>query len=190
MTVVNKIILVNIIVFLVCNLFIYYGLHLENLLALYPIDSEFFSPFQLITHLFVHVEWNHLFFNMLFFYVVANEVESIFKNKFLSFYLLSGLFSSGLYFLGTGGPIIGASGAVFATITVSILSTMKLKNFQYKFIENFSLNFRNLFFSFGIIYELYLSLFGETDDVAHWAHIFGVIFGVIYFFNIKKTISN
>ena len=108
---VKKIILINLTVFGVCHIFTLWGLHLENLFALYPVNTGYFSFYQLVTHLFIHANPEHLFFNMLFFLIAGSEVEEFLGKKFLSFYLLSGIFSSGLYCLGTNAGIIGASGA-------------------------------------------------------------------------------
>ena len=174
---VKKIILINLAVFGVCHIFTLWGLHLENLFALYPVNTGYFSFYQLVTHLFIHANPEHLFFNMLFFLIAGPEVEEYFGKKFLSFYLLSGIFSSGLYCLGTNAGIIGASGAVFATITASIFISMKNKSYK----NYFSLKFRNLFFIFFILFEFYYAL-TSNDNIGHWAHIFGVIFGIVYYF--------
>lgn len=179
--IVKKIILINIIVYLICEIFSIYGYHLDNLFALYPITSDYFSPFQLITHLFIHGNIEHLFFNMLFFFLTGPEVEELFGKKFLSFYLLSGVFSSGLYCLGANSGLIGASGAVFSVIAVSLITTFKNENFK-KFI---SLKLKFIFYVFLIITELYYSLNPQTDLIGHWAHIFGVVFGIIYYLKFK-----
>jgi membrane associated rhomboid family serine protease len=118
---------------------------------------------------------------MLFFLIAGSEVEEYFGNKFLSFYLLSGIFSSGLYCLGTNSGIIGASGAVFATIAASIFISMKNKNYK----KYFSLKFRNLFFIFSILFEFYYAL-TSNDNIGHWAHVFGSIFGILYYISLNK----
>ena len=110
-------------------------------------------------------------------YIMGPEVEEFLGKKFLSFYLLSGIFSSGLYCLGANGGIIGASGAVFSTITASIFISMKNKSYK----KYLSLKFRNLFFIFSILFEFYYAL-TSNDNISHWAHIFGVIFGIVYYF--------
>jgi membrane associated rhomboid family serine protease len=182
MDVVKKIILINLAVYGICDIFsIFFGLHLENLFALYPVNSDYFSFYQLITHLFIHADPEHLFFNMVFFLISGPDVEKYFGNKFLSFYLLSGVFSSGLYCLGSNTGIIGASGAVFATITASVL--ISIKNKDYKSINSkWVLKFRSLFFIFFILSEFYTATFYTNDNVGHWAHIFGVFFAIGYYF--------
>ena len=78
MNCVKKIILINLLVFGVCHIFTFWGLHLENLFALYPVNTGYFSFYQLVTHLFIHANPEHLFFNMLFFLIDGSEVEEYF----------------------------------------------------------------------------------------------------------------
>jgi membrane associated rhomboid family serine protease len=178
---VRQILLINLIVFGITYILSASGIYLNNALALYPIGTEFFSPYQLITHLFAHADVIHIFSNMLIFILLAPEVEKYFGYKgFWKFYVLSGLFSSGLYCLGTSSPIIGASGAVFSVIAASILLTFK--NEKYK--SSLSLRFRNLFFISLILFEI-KDAFIENDNIGHFAHVFGVIFGIIYFLSKK-----
>ena len=115
-----------------------------------------------------------------FFLIAGPEVEEFLGKKFLSFYLLSGIFSSGLYCLGTNAGI-GASGAVFSTITASIFISMKNKSYK----KYLSLKFRNLFFIFSILFEFYYAL-TSNDNIGHWAHVFGSMFGILYYFLLNK----
>lgn len=176
-SVVLKIILINFFIFGLINFLSIWGIHLENLLALYPLSSKYFNLFQIITHLFTHYDPEHIFFNMLVFFLVGPDVEKYFGDKFLKFYILSGIFSSGLYCIGATSAIIGASGAIFATVGASILITFKNENFK-NFI---SLKFKNLFFILIVLTEIYYAITETNDQIGHWAHIFGVIFGIIYF---------
>jgi membrane associated rhomboid family serine protease len=187
MTWVKKIILLNLIVFGICQISSIFGFYFENILALFPIYSSDFSIHQLVTHLFVHADTTHLFFNMLFFLIVGPEVEELFKNKFLSFYLLAGIFSSGLYCLGSNSGIIGASGAVYATISVSIINGFSKINLKEIFIQKFVnlIQFRNIFFLTLIIVELYYCFVNSNDHIGHLAHIFGVFFGLIFYWKFK-----
>lgn len=177
MSVVKKIILINLSVFGICSIFSIWGLHLENIFALYSVNSEYFSFYQIITHLFIHANPEHLFFNMLFLLITGPEVENYFGDKFLKFYLLSGILSSGLYCLGVNSGIIGASGAVFSVVTVSLFRTFKDENFKLYW----SLKFKFLFFLFMVLSEFYYVINSSDDNIGHWAHVFGVIFGASYY---------
>lgn len=181
MKVVNQIILINFIIysityFLECN-----GIFLNNILALFPISSSYFSEYQLITHLFAHANLTHVVSNMFILFAVGDDVEKILgKSKFWRFYILSGLLSSGLYFIGSSHPIIGASGAIFSVVALSIASNWTID------IRRWSLILKNLFFLSLILLEFFCSIFLPQDDIGHLAHVFGSIFGIIYYLYLKK----
>lgn len=172
---VKQILIINLIVFGITFIFSIYGLYLNNILALYPISSGYFSCYQLITHLFAHFNPEHLFYNMLVLLMTGPEVEKHIGKKFWKFYLLSGIFSSGLYCLNNGGGILGASGAVFSVMTFAILISMKgIKTKKY-------ILFRNFFFLFLIFSEAYSIIFPTGDSIGHGAHLLGTLFGLLYF---------
>ncbi len=176
MSYVSKILIINIVAFGILNFLSIYGLYFDNILALYPVTSNYFSPYQLISHLFIHENIDHLFFNMFFLLVFGAEVEKFLGKKFLSFYLFSGIFSSGLYCLGVDGAIIGSSGAVFAVMSASIF--ISLRSERYKKLV--SLKLINIISISLIILEFYYVIVGTNDNIGHWAHIFGSIFAIIY----------
>jgi membrane associated rhomboid family serine protease len=63
-----------------------------NLFALYFPKSDLFQPWQIITHMFMHGNFQHILFNMLALWMFGTAVEQVFgKKKFIFFYLSSGL---------------------------------------------------------------------------------------------------
>jgi membrane associated rhomboid family serine protease len=86
----------------------------------------------LITSIFVHASFAHLFFNMISLFFLGNIVEKIIgKKRFVQFYLISGILSgiffavlAGFFGNGIGAKIfgdatssgVGASGAIFALV--------------------------------------------------------------------------
>jgi len=73
----------------------------------------------IFTSMFMHGDWLHLIFNMLFLWVFGNNIEDIMgKPRFIVFYLLCGLAAAGLQIFmsmsppASGLPMLGASGAV------------------------------------------------------------------------------
>lgn len=65
---------------------------IENWFALHDIHSDFFRPHQLITHMFMHGSFTHLFFNMVGLWMFGVALEHRYGSKrFLQFYILSGL---------------------------------------------------------------------------------------------------
>lgn len=181
MKAVNQIILINFVVYSLTFLLECNGFYLNNVLALFPISSSYFSGYQLITHLFAHANYTHLISNMFILFAVGYDVEKILgKSKFWNFYILSGLSSSGLYSIGSSHPIIGASGAIFSVVALSIVSNWSVD------IRRWYLVIKNLFFLSLILLEFFYSIFLPQDDIGHLAHIFGSIFGIIYYLYLKK----
>jgi membrane associated rhomboid family serine protease len=65
---------------------------IENTFALHAWQSTLFKPWQLLTHLFLHGSFSHLFFNMLALWMFGAVLENVWGSKrFLTFYLICGL---------------------------------------------------------------------------------------------------
>jgi membrane associated rhomboid family serine protease len=86
-----------------------------------------FKLWQLLTATFFHADIWHLVMNMWFFWIVARDMEPLYGSRdFLAFYLAAGIFSSAVWLLFAGlshqlAPMIGASGAVTAVVTLFTL---------------------------------------------------------------------
>jgi membrane associated rhomboid family serine protease len=77
-----------------------------------------FSPFQLVSHLFVHADIGHLLGNMLFLFVFGNAVNAkLGHGLFLASYCLLGAIAGVCWLLiGDGRPAVGASGAIMGIV--------------------------------------------------------------------------
>ncbi len=72
-------------------------------------------PWTILTHMFVHSDFNHLFFNMLFLFFFGMELERrVGGSKFLQIYILSGIVAALAQMAVTSGSLVGASGAYSA----------------------------------------------------------------------------
>ena len=88
-----------------------------------------FRIWQLLTATFLHATIWHLLMNMWLFWIVAREVESIYGSRdFLAFYLSAAIVSTLAWVLirtiakqDPTIPMVGASGAVMATLTLFTL---------------------------------------------------------------------
>lgn len=77
-----------------------FGLDLAGMLGLYIPQSEFFQPFQLVTHMFMHANLGHIFFNMFALWMFGYALENIWgPKKFLIYYLVTG-FGAAMLHLG------------------------------------------------------------------------------------------
>jgi len=65
---------------------------IENMFALHAWQSSLFQPWQLVTHLFLHGSFSHIFFNMLALWMFGSVLENVWGSKrFLIFYMICGL---------------------------------------------------------------------------------------------------
>lgn len=185
--VVFNLIIINAIVF-VAQLVFDSSWNLTNILALYSYDSGLFEPYQLVTHMFAHSPQNffHIIFNMYALWMFGSVLEKVWGGKrFLIFYLVCGL-AAGLsqMFLVSGGAAIGASGAIMGLLAA----------FAYTFPNT---EFYILPIPFPIkakyLAAIYagIDLFGGfqpgSDNVAHFAHLGGLVMGFILVIIWNKT---
>lgn len=65
---------------------------MENIFALHAWQSSLFRPWQLITHMFLHGDFGHIFGNMLALWMFGSVLENVWGSKrFLTFYMVCGL---------------------------------------------------------------------------------------------------
>lgn len=83
---------INILMFLATLVFAQNGTDLDAVLGLRLCLSEEFLPFQLVTYMFMHADFMHLFFNMFALYMFGRVLEHVWGPKrFLVFYLVTGV---------------------------------------------------------------------------------------------------
>jgi membrane associated rhomboid family serine protease len=69
-----------------------FGIDLNSLLGLYFPKSELFKPLQIVTHLFMHGGFMHIFFNMYALFIFGPILENVWGPKrFFIFYMVCGL---------------------------------------------------------------------------------------------------
>lgn len=88
--VIKNLLIINVLMYLAAAFF---G-QMSEYLALYPIMSEGFQPYQIITHMFMHSMGSiwHIAFNMFALWMFGRDVEySMGAKKFLIFYFVAGL---------------------------------------------------------------------------------------------------
>jgi membrane associated rhomboid family serine protease len=187
----------------------------------YPVSSEF-RPHQIITYMFMHGSFMHIFFNMFALWMFGNTLENYWGSKrFLIYYVITGVGAALIQFAVTyyrlmplysqispellnsvmtqgaeliqtnrnytdpvaaemnlmiNSPMIGASGAVFGILLA------------------FGMLFPNtllyIYFAIPIKAKWFVILYGgvelfsgisnnPADNVAHFAHLGGMLFGFI-----------
>jgi len=96
--VVKNLILINVLMLLATYALKSTGIDLNEKLALYYPGSPHFRPYQLVTHLFMHANFMHLFLNMFALYMFGKVLEMVWGPKrFLIYFLVTGLGAAALH---------------------------------------------------------------------------------------------
>lgn len=138
-------------------------------------------PWSVVTYMFVHGGFMHLFMNMLALFFFGPPLERKWGSRFfLRFYLVTGLgaaaFSVLLYSLTGPTLMVGASGAIFGLLVAFALNWPDAKIFLY-FV--FPVPAKWFVAGLGAL-TLLSTVQGSTDGVAHWAHLGGLVTGFVY----------
>jgi membrane associated rhomboid family serine protease len=151
-------------------------------LALWPLESGYFSPWQLLSYAFLHGSFNHLFFNMFAVWMFGTPLEQAWgRQRFLVYYgacvvgaavvqLLVQLFEGGIY------PTIGASGGVFGLLLA--YGAMWPENRIFLLFFPVPVKAKWFVLIYGGI-ELLLGFSRAMPGIAHFAHLGGMIFGAV-----------
>ena len=229
--VVKNIIMINVIMILA-----YYaansvwGIDLNSLLGLYFPKSEQFKPLQIVTHMFMHGNFWHIFFNMYALFIFGPVLENVCGPKrFFIFYMVCGLgaafthesviflqynhlvqnlspgdlqvvlnegtayFHQGKVFtapdmqslqLLLNTPTVGASGAIFGVL---LAFGVLFPNTQLMLLfPPIPIKAKYLVAGYGAL-ELYLAVTQPGSNIAHAAHLGGMLFGYILIRYWRKT---
>lgn len=189
-----------------------YGLNLDNTLGLHFFMASDFNPAQLITYMFMHANFQHLFFNMFAVWMFGRTLEQLWGGKrFLFYYIVcgigAGLVQEGVQYIeyattlaqydgvNTGMGVIpmgqylnlmntvGASGAVYAILLAFGMTYPESK----LFIFPIPMPIKAKWFVIGYaVLELVLGVGASSDGIAHFAHLGGMIFGFLLIMYWKK----
>ena len=163
----------------------------------YP-TSPFFRWWQVITHMFMHGGFWHIFFNMYTLFIFGMVVENILgSKKFLLFYFICGLGAAALQigtqyieiqaFINAGTqqalqsiaqlkstPTVGASGAIYGVLLGYAMLFPQAK--MTLLFPPVTLSAKWMVIIFAAI-ELFTGVVGWVDGVAHFAHLGGMLIG-------------
>lgn len=194
----KNLIIINVLMFLATLLFgntMYETLGLFSIYG-YPGES-LFQPYQLVTHMFMHGGFMHIFFNMFALWMFGSQIErALGPKRFFLFYIVTGLGAAALqlgvsyyeiqalYDEGSmqmanklrGVPMVGASGAVFGLLAA--FGMLYPNQMVMLIIPPIPMKAKYFVIIFGAI-ELFLGFSGQATGIAHFAHVGGALFGVI-----------
>ncbi|MDX5320237.1 MAG: rhomboid family intramembrane serine protease, partial [Bacteroidota bacterium] len=91
--VVKNLLIINGLFFLGSQLLISkFGLDVFNMFGLHYWQSQGFAPYQIVTHMFMHGDLGHIFFNMFSLWMFGSVIENYWGGKrFLIYYFVTGL---------------------------------------------------------------------------------------------------
>jgi len=175
--VVKHLLIINVIVYLATVVLERYGYYnITNMLALNSIPTGRFGLWQLLTYMFMHASFSHLFFNMfalwMFGYILENYWGS---RRFLFYYLVCGVGAGLCNILIPGwGLTVGASGAVYGVLLAFGMMFPEERIYLY-----FLMPIKAKWFVIGYaVIELLEGIF-VSDGIAHFAHLGGMLFGLL-----------
>src|SRR5690606_25092342 len=221
--VVKNLLIVNALMLLAMFVAYQSGVDLASILGLHHWSSDQFMPHQLVTYMFMHGGFAHLFFNMFALWMFGQILENVWGPKrFLIYYMITGIgagiiqmlvteiriqslisdidpqlyemvIKEGLEIKKSGqnfvDPIarevnnlintstVGASGAVFGIL---LAFGMLFPNARLMLlIPPVPIKAKYMVMIYGAL-ELYLGISNNpADNVAHFAHLGGMLFGFI-----------
>ena len=216
-TVTKNLLIINVLVFLAGYALQGYGVDLDSMFGLHYFMASDFRVYQLFTYLFLHGGFTHLFFNMFAVWMFGRILEHVWGPKrFLFYYLVCGVGAGlcqelvqfvdytmelapyarvdvgGGFIISMGEYLnmmntVGASGAVYGIL---LAFGMLFPNEQM-FIFPLPMPIKAKYFVIGYAaIELLQGLANRGGQIAHFAHLGGMLFGfllIMYWRNKKRN---
>jgi len=174
-----------------------FNIDLTHILGLHYWKSDLFNPWQIVTYMFMHGDLMHILFNMLAVWMFGTHLENRWGSKrFLNYYLITGFGAAFLHYLifhfhtlpnipvgyqdlwMQESVVVGASGSLFGILLAFGVLFPNTLLYLY-----FAIPIKAKYFVIGYgLIELFSGLSNNpNDNVAHFAHLGGMLFGIIIF---------
>jgi membrane associated rhomboid family serine protease len=163
-----------------------FGFYRENVveffLALTP-SRVFIMPWQIVTSIFVHADFWHLFVNMFVLFFFGSELERrLGEKRYLTIFFASGLAGSFAYLIYAFStnphiPAMGASAAIFGVMGALAVIAPEIRVLIFPFPIPVSIKVAIILFA---IYDLVLLPFSYSTGIAHIAHLAGLLVGLYF----------
>lgn len=177
--IVKNLLIINALVFMAQSL-----LPISHLIDQYGalwIGFSNFKTYQLVSYMFLHANFEHLFFNMFALWMFGRTLEvELGSQRFLTYYLVCGIGAAliqAAIAVGMNTPmmLVGASGAVFGLLLA--FGVMHPNAVIMLMIPPIPMKAKWFVIIYGLI-ELFLGWRG-AGNVAHFAHVGGMLWGFI-----------
>ncbi|MGA0264952.1 MAG: rhomboid family intramembrane serine protease [Lysobacterales bacterium] len=149
-------------------------------MALWPLQSGYFAPWQLVSYGFLHGGFNHLFFNMFAVWMFGLQLERVWGSQRFALYYFVCIVGAAITQLivqqlsGQFYPTIGASGAVFGLLLAYGVTWPENRVLLLFFPVPIKAKWFVLIYG-GI--ELIFGITNAMPQIAHFAHLGGLLFG-------------
>ncbi|MBH75709.1 MAG: rhomboid family intramembrane serine protease [Flavobacteriales bacterium] len=220
--VVKNLLIINVLLFIATGILQSPPLNIDltKILGLHYWRSELFSPWQIVSYMFMHGNIPHILFNMFAVWMFGTHIENRWGSKrFLNYYLLTGFGAAFLHYLIIhfqiinlesamnydqimiilkegivpegisrtsaqklfflyNTPVVGASGSLFGILLAFGVLFPNTLLYLY-----FAIPIKAKYFVIGYgLLELFSGLSNNPqDNVAHFAHLGGMLFGLLIF---------
>lgn len=202
----KNLLIINVLFFLGRYVAMLYGIDLDDVLGLHFVLASHFHLYQVFTYMFIHASWAHIFFNMFAVWMFGVAIENAMgSRRYLLYYLTCGLGAAvtqevvqfvqyaynGLDAyeqIRTAGAVlamgdylnlwttVGASGAVYGILLAFGMTFPDNRIFIFPL----PVPIKAKYFVAGYAVIELLSGFGSSNDgVAHFAHLGGMLFGLL-----------
>lgn len=215
-TVTKNLLILNVLVFFAAYVLNGYGVDLNRMFGLHFFLASDFRIYQLFTYMFMHAGFEHIFFNMFSVWMFGRVLEQVWgPRRFLLYYIVCGV-GAGLcqelvqYIeyatvlapydgVNAGGVIIqmadylnmmntvGASGAVYGILLA--FGMLFPNNEIFMMFIPFPIKAKYFVIGYAAI-ELLLGLTNMGDQIAHFAHLGGMLFGLLLIMYWRKRKNN
>ncbi len=180
--VVLNLIIINVLVFMATAL-LPVGRWIFGFGSLFWVGNPLFHTYQFVTYMFLHANIEHIFFNMFALWMFGRTLEyELGSRRFLIYYMVCGIgaaliqmlaaWLSGEYYI----QLVGASGAVMGLLLA--FGVMHPNATIVLLIPPIPMKAKWFVVIYGVI-ELFLGWTGYGGNVAHFAHVGGMLWGFL-----------
>ena len=142
---------------------------------------ESFWIWQIVTYIFLHGGFWHLFFNVLMLWIFGRIIESALGTKeFLFYFFICGIGAgiiSIVFSFGSARPIIGASGSIYGLLAAFAILYPRQIVYLYFLLPVKAWQMVAIL----VVMELAMSFSTTNSNIANVAHLGGMFIGYLYF---------
>ena len=190
--VVKNLLIANCIMFLAVTLIQPFAEFCEQYMYLWWSEGIFdpsFHSYQIVTYMFLHAGFGHLFSNMFALWMFGRTLEyELGSKRFLIYYMVCGIGAALIQIalataLGESMVLLGASGAVMGLLLA--FGVMHPNNMIYIIPIPFPIKAKWFVIGYAVL-EIALGSSGVSTGVAHFAHVGGMLWGLALLFWWRK----